>query len=154
MAEKISEAIQESKKIDLELKQEKLRRELEVSAAEAGKAPDITNAGVSAKAPQAAKTPEEKEGKKEAEKKIVLERTFVIPLSKAYRKPRSHRARIAVSLLKQFVARHAKTALASVRVGAEVNSIVQSRGSRHPPKRVRVRIAKDEAGVAEVYLAK
>ena len=152
MAEKASEAIQASKKIDAELKQEKLRKEQQQAASESGKAPGFDTAGKAV--PKAGEKPEAKKEEKKEERKIVLERTLVVPLSKAYRKPRSHRARIAVSLLKQFISRHAKTPVESVRVAAEVNSLIQARGARRPPKAVRIRVSKDDKGVAEVFLAK
>ncbi len=138
MAEKTSEAIQDVKKVEAELKQDEVRRQQEEKKAEAK--PEA----------KAAAEPAEKK----VEKKLVLDRVLVAPLSKAFRKPRSARAKTAVSLLKQFVARHAKTPVESVRVDAELNSAVQSSGARNPPKKVRVRVAKDEQGIASVSLAK
>ncbi len=153
MADKTSEAIQELKKIEVEHKQDEKREAAAVSAP-ASSAPGLAGGKVEEKpAAKAAEKPAEKREEKK-EKKVILERILTAPLLKAFRKPRSHRARVAASLLRQFVARHAKTSLENVRLAGEVNDSIQSRGARNPPKHVKVRISKTEDGIASVVLAK
>ncbi len=98
----------------------------------------------------------EKDEKKEKEKKreIVLQRVFVVPLEKAYFKPRSHRARVATSLLKAFIAKHMKVSLKNVRIAPELNSLVRRKGDRKPAKKVRVNASKDKDGIALAEPAK
>lgn len=96
----------------------------------------------------------EKGGKKEKKREIVLQRVFVVPLDEAYFKPRSHRVRVAIRLLKAFIAKHLKTPLDKVRIAPELNSLVRGRGGRKPPKKVRVNASKDKDGVALAEPAK
>ncbi len=103
---------------------------------------------------EAAKKKKEKEDKKEKKREIVLQRVFVVPLNKAYFKPRSARARVATRLLQAFIAKHMKTPLKSVRISPALNSLLRVRGDRKPPKRVRVAASKDKDGIALAEVAK
>ena len=138
MSDKV-EAIQQAKEIQEVAKQEQKREEAKEKA-EA----------------QAAAKPAEKKAeaskKEEPKKKLLLDRVFVIPLYDAYKKSRSHRARRAMSLLKEFICKHAKVTVENVRVSTEINSFVLTRGARNPAKKVRVRVEKDDAGMARVSL--
>lgn len=160
MADK-SEVITQKKEIQEVVKQEQLREEKKAEEPQpAGYAEhkppekkDEKPASEKAGAKDAAKEEGKKgvkkdEGKKEEKKrKMVLERVYTIPLVRAYRKPRSHRARVAMSLLKQFLAKHAKAkSLKEVRVDGAINDLVLARGARNPPKRVRVLVQKDDSG--------
>lgn len=160
-----SEAIAEAKRVEEQLKQEQLREqkaekpqesqgknaEVKPEAAQdkpaektAEKVTDAPAAAKQVEEKKAEKPAEKKEEKKKEERKFVLERIYSVPLRKAFRKSRSHRARVAVSLLKQFVARHAKSQ--NVYLDPKVNSLVLERGARNPPKLVKVLVQKDDAG--------
>jgi ribosomal protein L31E len=140
MSDKV-EAIQQAKENQEVAKQGQKREEAKEKAEAADAKPAV-------KAAAPAKTSE----KKEEKKKLVLDRVYTVPLMDAYLKSRSHRGRRAMSLLKAFLARHAKTALENVRISTEINSLILARGSRNPPKHVKVHVAKDDAGLALVTL--
>lgn len=98
---------------------------------------------------------EEKEVKKprreEIEEEIVEERTYTIPLRRAWGSPRNKRASKAMRLVKSFVQRHMKPEALLVR--NEVNERIWSRGIENPPRRIRVRAVKDREGTVTLYLA-
>ncbi len=106
---------------------------------------------------------EEAEEKAEEEEKpeIVDERLYTIPLSRAWIAPRRKRAPKAVRLVRSFIERHMKVGAGPEEEGEagrlvisnEVNEKIWSRGIQKPPRRVRVRAAKDVEGTVTVYLA-
>jgi len=81
--------------------------------------------------------------------RVVEERVMVVPLARARYKARWRRAKKAVKLLREFVARHMKAK--EVKVSCEVNEEIWSRGAQKPPRRVTVKAVKDEEGVVWVY---
>lgn len=84
----------------------------------------------------------------------MLERSYVIPLSDAYRAPRKKRAKVAIRILKEFVARHTKADV--VKLSNKVNEYVWSRSAEKPPRRIPVVVKVLEEGeekVAWVYLS-
>ncbi len=85
------------------------------------------------------------------EEGIVEERIYTIPLSKAWVSPRKKRAPRAVRILKGFITRHMKPE--SITISGEVNERIWRRGIQKPPRKIRVRAAKDEDGKVSVYLA-
>ncbi|RLE92648.1 MAG: 50S ribosomal protein L31e [Thermoprotei archaeon] len=82
------------------------------------------------------------------EGKPVLEREYVIPLADAYRAPRKKRAKVAVRILREFVARHAKADL--VKISDSVNKIIWSRSIEKPPRRIHVLVKVFEEEGVEV----
>jgi len=95
---------------------------------------------------------EAKEAKKEeAEEEIVEERIYTIPLGRAWISPRQKRAPRAVRMVQSFIQRHMKPEV--LVVSNEVNERIWSRGVRKPPRRIRVRAAKDTEGTVTLYLA-
>jgi len=110
-----------------------------------------------------AKPPEREE--KIEEEEIVEERIYTIPLSKAWIMPPNKRAPRAMRMIKSFINRHMK--LEAPRGGEEeeaeepkklvisneVNERVWKRGIEKPPRKIRVRAAKDKEGNVTVYLA-
>lgn len=79
------------------------------------------------------------------------ERLIVVPFKTVYAKPpRIERAKRAMKFLRAFVARHAKVPQESVRISGEVGAEIFGNGMRKPPRRIKVRIAKDEKGVLRV----
>ncbi len=109
---------------------------------------------------------EKKEVKKPKEKEIeeiVEEKIYTIPLGRAWISPRKKRAPRAIRLIKSFIQRHMKikTEVEEMEeeeaerlvISNEVNEKVWSRGIEKPPRKIRVRAAKDKEGVITVYLA-
>lgn len=109
---------------------------------------------------------EEKKEVKKAKKKeieeIVEEKIYTIPLGRAWISPRKKRAPKAIRLIKSFIQRHMKikteveeTEEEAERlvISNEVNEKIWSRGIEKPPRKIRVRAAKDKEGVITVYLA-
>jgi large subunit ribosomal protein L31e len=97
------------------------------------------------------KAPEEKEEKPSAEKKIVVERVYTVPLKDARYVAPNRRASKAVRILKKFIERHLKAG--SIIILPEVNEKIWERGIQKPPRKIRIKASKDEEGVVEVALA-
>ncbi len=90
-----------------------------------------------------------KEAKKE--KKIVLERTYIIPLRrKSRRAPNYKRTPRAVKAVREFALRHMKGKRISI--GKYLNNLLWSRGIKNPPHKVKVDCTRDEEGVVQVEL--
>jgi large subunit ribosomal protein L31e len=107
---------------------------------------------------------EVKPKKKEEEEEIVEERTYTIPLSRALVRPPKKRAPRAMQLIKIFITKHMKLEmkvseeeeeeeLPHLIISNEVNQKVWSRGIEKPPRKIRVRAAKNKEGDVSVYLA-
>lgn len=82
---------------------------------------------------------------------------YVVNLSRVYYGRRTNRAKRAVNLLREFVARHAKVSSESVVILNDVNNYVWGRGLQRPPRRVRVLvtlISGEEGNRAVVSLAR
>ncbi len=100
---------------------------------------------------------------KELEEDIVEERIYTIPLGKAWIAPPKKRAPRAVRIIKDFVKRHMKFEVERsleedeepkrLIISNEVNERVWRRSIGKPPRKVRVRAAKDKEGNITVYLA-
>src|SRR3989304_3986997 len=107
-----------------------------------------------------AKPPE----KKEKEEEIVEERIYTIPLAKAWVRPPKKRAPRAMHMIRAFITKHMKLTmrveeeeekeeLPKLVISKEVNEKVWDRGIQKPPRKIRVRAAKDKDGNVTVYLA-
>ena len=107
---------------------------------------------------------EAKPKKKKAEEEIVEERTYTVPLSRALVRPPKKRAPRAMQLLKAFITKHMKLEmkvseeeeeeeLPQLIISQEVNEKIWDRGIEKPPRKIRVRAAKDKDGNVTVYLA-
>ena len=105
-----------------------------------------------------AKAPE----KKEKEEEIVEERIYTIPLAKAWVRPSNKRAPRAMHMIRAFITKHMKLAmrveeeeekeeLPKLVISQEVNEKVWDRGIQKPPRKIRVRAAKDKDGNVTVY---
>jgi len=101
--------------------------------------------------------------KKIEEEEIVEERMYTIPLSKAWIMPPNKRAPRAMRMIKSFVTKHMKLEAPregeeegepkKLSISNEVNERVWTRGIEKPPRKIRVRAAKDKEGNVTVYLA-
>jgi large subunit ribosomal protein L31e len=108
-----------------------------------------------------AKEPEKK--KKEKEEEIVEERFYTIPLGKAWIRPPKKRAPRAMHMIREFITKHMKLEvrveeeekeeMPTLNVSKEVNEKVWSKGIEKPPRKIRVRTAKDKDGNVTVFLA-
>ena len=108
-----------------------------------------------------AKPPPREEKVKEEE--IVEEKIYTIPLNKAWIMPANKRAPKAMRMIRSFVNKHMKLEVREgeeeeeepkrLVVSNEVNERVWSRGIEKPPRKIRVRAAKDKEGNVTVYLA-
>jgi large subunit ribosomal protein L31e len=107
--------------------------------------------------------PRERKKKKE-EEEIVEERIYTIPLGKALVRPPKRRAPRALQLIRAFLNKHMKlemhveaeeekSELPKLIISNEVNEKVWDRGIEKPPRKIRVRAAKDKDGNVTVYLA-
>ncbi len=99
----------------------------------------------------------------EVKEEIVEERFYTISLGKAWLMPQNKRASKAMRIIKDFVKRHMKLEAREegeeeseprrLIVSNEVNEKVWSRGIEKPPRKIRIRAAKDKDGNVTVYLA-
>jgi large subunit ribosomal protein L31e len=105
-----------------------------------------------------------KRKKKEEEEEFVEERVYTIPLGKASIRPPKKRAPRAMQILKAFVTKHMKLVihveeeeekeeLPKLIISNEVNEKVWNKGIEKPPRKIRVRAAKDKDGNVTVFLA-
>jgi large subunit ribosomal protein L31e len=101
--------------------------------------------------------------KKEEEEEIVEERIYTIPLGKARIRPPKKRAPRVMHMIRAFITKHMKLTmraeeeeekeLPKLVISKEVNEKVWGRGIEKPPRKIRVRAAKDKDGNVTVYLA-
>ena len=102
--------------------------------------------------------------KKKEEEEFVEERIYTIPLGKAWVRPPKKRAPRAMRIIKDFVTKHMKlemrveaeeerAELPKLVISNDVNEKVWSRSIEKPPRKIRVRAAKDKEGNVTVYLA-
>lgn len=94
---------------------------------------------------------------KKTETKITLERTYVVPLSAKLRPVRTYkRARKAVKLIREFIARHMKVEerdVKKVKLDKMLNNEIWYRGIKNPPARIKVKAKKMSDGIVYVELA-
>jgi len=101
---------------------------------------------------------------KPEEEEIVEERIYTIPLGKAWIMPPRKRTPRAMRMIRAFITKHMK--LEAKKEGEEeeeeppklvitneVNEKLWERGVEKPPRKIRVRAAKDKEGNITVYLA-
>lgn len=79
-----------------------------------------------------------------------LERIYTVPLGDAYEAPRGKRGPRAVRLLREFIGRHMKSQ--DILLSNALNSYIWERSIQKPPRRVKVRLIKEEETV-RAYLA-
>jgi large subunit ribosomal protein L31e len=107
---------------------------------------------------------EKEEAKPPAEEEIVEERIYTVPLGKAWIEPPNKRTSRAVRILRTFMTKHMKLEVGKEAGGEEeepkrliisneVNEKMWRRGIEKPPRKIRVRAAKDKEGNVTVYLA-
>ena len=77
-----------------------------------------------------------------------LARIYTINFSKAWLTPKHKRTDRVVNMIREFASRHMKTD--EVKLDQELNRQVWKKGKANPPRRLRVRMIKDEDGVVIV----
>ena len=77
-----------------------------------------------------------------------VSRIYTINLGKAQLTPRYRRTDRVVNMIREFASRHMKTD--EVKLDQELNRQVWKKGKANPPRRLRVRMIKDEDGVVIV----
>lgn len=139
-----------------ESKEEELPREEEKEKPEIEAKPEAEEKPITKKA--------EKPPKEEKTEEIVEERIYTVPLGKASIQPPNKRASRAVRMLRSFIIKHMKLEARKEEeteeegpkqlvISNEVNEKIWSRGIEKPPRKIRVRAAKDKEGNVTVYLA-
>jgi len=154
-----------------EAQEEELAGTIEEEGAEAAKleesleekATEETVEAEEAPAPAEEEEAKPPEKKKKEEEEIVEERIYTIPLGKAWVRPPNKRAPRAMHMIRAFVNRHMKLTmrveeeeereLPKLVISKEVNEKVWGRGIEKPPRKIRVRAAKDKDGNVTVHLA-
>lgn len=81
-----------------------------------------------------------------------LDRTYTVPLTRAWIAPRYRRTSRAVNVLKEFAVRHMKSS--EIKMDSDLNEKLWSRGITKPPRRITVRMKKDEDGLVTISLPK
>jgi large subunit ribosomal protein L31e len=160
--EKTEEIVPETEEAKLE---EELAQELEAETPEQTPTEETTEEKPEAE--EEAKKEEEKPEKKKKkgkEEEIVEEKIYTIPLAKATVRPPKKRAPRAIQLIREFITKHMKIEmkveeeeeegeLPKLIISSEVNEKVWGKGIEKPPRKIRVRAAKDSDGNVTVYLA-
>ena len=73
-----------------------------------------------------------------------VERVYTINLGKVLLSPNNQRAKRAINMIREFAIRHMKSE--DVKIEEDVSHLVWARGIRHPPRKIRVKLTKDDDG--------
>ncbi len=71
----------------------------------------------------------------------MADKLYTIPLRDAYEGPRSNRAKKAVRIVKEFLARHTKSD--NIRLDPSISEELWARGIEKPPRRVKVKVMEE-----------
>ena len=92
----------------------------------------------------------------EKERKIVIEREYIVPLRREFLKvPGYRKAEKAVKALKEFMVRHMKVYdrdLRKIKLDVYLNNEIRFRGMKKPLPKVKVKAIKYDNGIVEVKL--
>lgn len=80
------------------------------------------------------------------------EKIYTVPLRTGRSGLRTERTRTAIKHIKEYVARHMKGDVENVWVDPRLNEAIWSKGIKHPPHKVRVKVLKFEDDLIEVSL--
>jgi large subunit ribosomal protein L31e len=164
--EQVSEEAQaeEPAEAEEEVSEEKTAEESEEILAEEEPTEETVEAEEEAAEAEEEEVKPRRKKKKEEEEEFVEERIYTIPLGKAWVRPQKKRAPRAMHMVKAFVTKHMKLEmhveaeeereeLPKLIISNDVNEKIWSRGIEKPPRKIRVRAAKDEDGNVTVFLA-
>ena len=73
-----------------------------------------------------------------------VERVYTINLGKVLLSPNNKRAKRAINMIREFAVRHMKSE--DIKIEEDVSHLVWARGIRHPPRKIRVKLTKDDDG--------
>ncbi len=77
------------------------------------------------------------------------EKVFTVPLREVFDSPRTYRAKKAVRILKDFLARHIDAE--EVKIGNSINSKIWESGIQKPPRKLRIHVMQeDKIAYAEI----
>lgn len=82
---------------------------------------------------------------------VKLERIYTVSLGEAYETTRNKRVPRAVKILRAFIGRHMKADGERILLSEGLNKLLWVKSIQKPPRRVKVRLVKDE-GVIRAYL--
>ncbi|HLN46006.1 MAG TPA: 50S ribosomal protein L31e [Candidatus Sulfotelmatobacter sp.] len=147
--------------LDEELETE-LNEEAPIEATETEATEETKEMPAEEKKEEEEKPKRKRKGKPEEE--IVEEKIYTIPLAKATIRPPKKRAPRAIQLIREFITKHMKIEMKveeeeeegefpRLIISREVNEKIWDKGIEKPPRRIRVRAAKDSDGNVTVYLA-
>ena len=147
-----------------EVSEEKAAEEIEELLAEEEPAEEAAEAEEKAEPAEEEEAKPRRVKKKKEEEEFVEERVYTIPLGKAWVRPPKKRAPRAMQMIKAFVTKHMKlemraeeeeekSELPKLIISNDVNEKVWRRSIEKPPRKIRVRAAKDKDGNVTVFLA-
>jgi large subunit ribosomal protein L31e len=79
-----------------------------------------------------------------------ITRVYTINLGKAWISPQHKRTDRVVNMIREFAGKHMKSD--EIKLDQDLNRQIWSRGKTNPPRKVRVKMVKDEDGVVTVSL--
>ena len=79
-----------------------------------------------------------------------LTRVYTINIGRAWITPQHKRTDRVVNMIREFAAKHMKSD--EIKLEQALNRQIWTRGKTHPPRKVRVKMVKDEDGVVTVSL--
>jgi len=81
-----------------------------------------------------------------------LERVYTVPLTQAWITARHKRTKRAVKVLREFAEHHMKSS--EIKITTELNESLWNRGITKPPRKITVKMVKDEDGLITISLPK
>ena len=75
------------------------------------------------------------------------ERLYVIPLTDAWKGAYKRRAKKSIAVIKTFASKHMKVIYKNVKIGSILNDLIWADGIKSPPRKVKVRVVKNEENV-------
>ena len=73
-----------------------------------------------------------------------VERVYTVNLGKVLLSPDNQRAKRAINMIKEFARHHMK--VEQVKLEEDVSHLIWSRGIKHPPRKIRVRMTRTDEG--------
>ena len=73
-----------------------------------------------------------------------VERVFTVNLGKVLLSPDNQRAKRAINMIKEFARHHMK--MEQVKLEEDVSHLIWSKGIKHPPRKIRVRMTRTDEG--------
>ena len=73
-----------------------------------------------------------------------VERVYTVNLGKVLLSPDNQRSKRAINMIKEFARHHMK--VEQVKLEEDVSHLIWSRGIKHPPRKIRVRMTRTDEG--------